>query len=72
MTEDVIEWYDTFNTNECPYEFIFGDFNYQPITYNYYNDLNDDYGNGKNISGTPTDNVFTDNKGVEYTVAPND
>ena len=72
MTKDVIERYDTFSTKGCPYEIIFGDFNDQPISSDYYNFLNDggDYGN--NFPGTPVDDALPDNEGVEDAVAPND
>ena len=36
MTEDVIEWYNNFNTKGCPEDLIFGDFPNQPIPPTYY------------------------------------
>ena len=72
MTEDVIERYDTFNTKVCPDELIFGNFNDQPITSNYYNLLNDDDDNGNNIHGTPIGDALPDNEGVEDSVVTND
>ena len=67
MTEDVIERYDMFNTKGCPEELIFGEFKYQPIP-STYSDLTNDY----DYDGTQIDAALTDNKGVEYTVVPND
>ena len=67
MTENVIELYDTFNTNGCPEDLIFGDFNFQPIPSNY-SDLTNDYDD----DGTQIDADLTDNKGVEDAVVPND
>ena len=57
----MIERYGNLNNKGCPDEIIFGDFNDQPIPYNYYNILNyyDDYGN--NITGTPIENELLDN-----------
>ena len=49
----MIELYDTFNTKGCPDELIFGDFNDQPISSDYYNFLNDDNDDGNIIPGTP-------------------
>ena len=67
MTEDVIERYDTFNTNGCPEDLIFGDFNFQPIPSNY-SDLTNDYDD----DGTQIDSALTDKEGVEDSVVPND
>ena len=72
MTEGVIEQYDTFNTKGCPDELIFGGFNDQPIPSDYYNIINDDNDDGKNIPGTPIDDALLDNKGVEDIVVPKD
>ena len=56
MTENVIEQYDTFNTNGCPEELILGDFNDQPIPSTYY-DLTNDYDD----DGTQIDSALEDN-----------
>ena len=61
MTEDAIEYYDTFNTKGCPYELIFGDFNDQSIPSDYYNLLNDDNDDGNNIPVNLFDDVLLDN-----------
>ena len=71
MTEDVIEYYDTFNTKGCLNKITSGEFNDQPIPYNYYNLLNDEYGDGNNIPDTPVDNSLLENEGVEDAVMPN-
>ena len=79
MTEDVIVIYDTFNTKWCPDETLFVDFYYQPIPPDHYDFLNDNDADGEdydddddnNITGTPVDNFFPDNKGVEDAVAKN-
>ena len=42
MNEDVIGRYDTFSTNGCPEDLIFGDLNGQPIP-STYSDLTNDY-----------------------------
>ena len=70
MTEDVIKIYDIFTKKWWPDEIIFGDFHDQPIPTKYYDFLNDDYGNI--IPDTTVYNVLLDNKGLEYTVIPND
>ena len=64
MTQDVVEQYDTFNNKGCPDEIIFGNFNEQPIPYNYYNLHNDDDDDddGNIVSGNPIDNVLPDNE----------
>ena len=67
----MFDCYDTFNTKVCPYELIFVGFNDQPILSDYYNFLNDDYGDGSNIPGTPVNNALPYKKGVEYVVVPN-
>ena len=72
MTKDIIECYGTFNTKSCPGELIFGDFNDQHISSNYYNLLNDDNNYGNNIPGTPVENYLLYNKGIEDTVVTND
>ena len=72
MTKDVIEIYDTFNTKVFPDELIFGNFNDKPIPSTYYNLINDDNRNGYNNPGTPFEYSLLENKGVEYTVHPND
>ena len=59
MTEDVIEWYNTFNTKGCPEDLEFGDFNDQTIP-SIYSDLTNDY----DYNGTQIDDALTDNKGV--------
>ena len=59
MTEDVIEWYDTFNTKCCSEDVIFGEFHYQPIPYTYF-DLTNDYDDDV----TQIDAALTDNKGL--------
>ena len=71
ITEDIIERYDTFNTKGFTEKLIFGNFNDQNIPSNYYNSLNYDYDNGKNITGNPVDNTLPENKGVEDAVVPN-
>ena len=63
MSEDMIERYATFNTKGCPDD--------QPITPDYYDFLNDDDGNGKNIPGTPVDSVLLEKKVFEYSVVQN-
>ena len=67
----MIEISDTFNTKWFIYKLTFGDLNDQPIPYNYYNLLNDDYDDGNNIPVTPVD-ALPDKKWVEYLVVPND
>ena len=67
MNDDFIEWYDTFNTEVCLEDLIFGGFNDQPIP-STYSDLTNDYGN----DGTKIDASLTDNEGVEDAVMPND
>ena len=64
MNEYVIKLYETLNTKVCPDELISGDFNEQPIPYDYYNFLNDDDNDGNNFTGTPVDGTLMDNKGV--------
>ena len=66
----MIERYGTFNTKGCPDEIIFGDFNDQPITSNYYNLLN--YDDVNNVPGTPVDDALSDKEGLEYSVNQND
>ena len=61
MNEDFIERYDAFNSKVCPYELIFGNFNYQPIPTNYYDFLYDDGDDGNNISVAPVYDVFPEN-----------
>ena len=63
MTEDVIEWYGTFNIKVWPDELILGDFNEQPIPSDYYNLLNDYDDDGNNIPVTTIENTLPDNKG---------
>ena len=70
MTKDIIEQYGTFNTKGCPDELIFGEFNNQPITSDYYNLLIDDDRN--NVTGTPVDDALPDKKGLEDSLIPND
>ena len=67
MTEDFIEWYDTFNTKGCPEDLIFGRFNDQPIpsNYSYITNYYDD-------DGTQIYSAITDSKGVEDSIATND
>ena len=60
MPEDVIEWYDTFNTKGCPEDLIFGEFNDQPIPSTYF-DLTNNYDNNVNQINA----ALTDNEGVE-------
>ena len=67
MTEDFIEWYDTFNTKGCPEDLIFGDFNDQTIPPTY-SDLTYDYEN----YGTQIDAALTYNEWMEDAVLPND
>ena len=67
ITEDVIEQYDTLNTEGFPEGLIFGDFNDQPIP-STYSDLTNDY----DYDGTQIDAELTNNEGVEYAVVPND
>ena len=71
MNKDVIGLYDTFNTKVFPNELIFGDFNYQPIPSNYYNLLNDDDEDGNNVPSNTVEDDIPENKGVEYSVIPN-
>ena len=71
MTEDVIERYETFNTKGCPYEIIFGNFNYQPITSKYYNILNDGNNDDNNNPGTPVYDTLYKIEQVEDEVVPN-
>ena len=66
MTEDVIERYDKFNTEGCPEDLIFGDFNDQPIP-STYSGLTNDY----DEDGTQIDAALTDNEGLEDAVVPN-
>ena len=68
MTEDVIEWYDTFNTKGYPDELIFGDFNDQPIPSKFYTLLNDDDYDGNNIPGTPIEDSLPEKTLLEYAV----
>ena len=56
-----MERYDNFNTKGCTDKLIIGNLNDQPIPSNYYNLLNDDYGDGNNIFGTPVDDNLPDN-----------
>ena len=72
MTEDGIEVYDAFNTKWCPDELIFGGFNDQPITSDYYNLLNDDDDDGNNTPGTTVVNALPDTVGVQYGFMLND
>ena len=65
MTEDVIEWYDTFNTNFFPEDLIFGELNDQTIP-STYSDITNEYDN----DGTKIDADLTDNEGVEDSVVP--
>ena len=51
---------------------IFGDFNDQPIPYNYYNFLNDDDDDGNNIPRNPVEYALPQNEGVKDAVVPND
>ena len=67
MNEGFIEQYTTFNTKGCPEDLIFGDLNNQPIP-STYSDLTNNYDG----NDTPIDASQADNKGVEYTVVPND
>ena len=56
MTEDGIEWYDTFKTKGWPEELIFGYFNNKLIPSTYFdltNDYDDDF--------TPIDSEQADN-----------
>ena len=71
MTEDFIEWYDTFNTKGCTYEHLLGNFHYQPIPPNYYDFPNDDNYNNDDIPVTTVDYVFPDNEGLEDVAMPN-
>ena len=71
MNKYVIGLYDTFNTKVFPNELIFGDFNYQPIPSNYYNLLNDDDEDGNNVPSNTVEDDIPENKGVEYSVIPN-
>ena len=61
MTEDVIEHYDNFNTKVCPDKLIFGKIYDHPIPPDYYDFLNDKYGDYDNTPGTPVDDFFPDN-----------
>ena len=61
MNKYYIEQYDTFNTKWCPDELIFGNFNDQPIQYDYYNLLNDGNDDGINVTETPVDYSLPDN-----------
>ena len=62
INEDVIEHYGNLKTKRCPDELLFGDFHDQPIPPDYYDLLNDDDENGKNITGNTVDDVLTENK----------
>ena len=64
MTKYAIERYDTFNTKGCPDELLFGDFNDQPITSEYYNLLNNDDYNVNNVTGTLVGYALPDNEVV--------
>ena len=68
----MIEWYYTFNTKLCPYELPFGYFYDQPIPPDYYDLLNDNDAYDNNTPDTTVDDVFLENKGVEYAVMPNE
>ena len=71
MNEYVIKLYETLNTKVCPDELISGDFNEQPIPYDYYNFLNDDDGYGNNIPGNTVDDLPPNNKGVQDVIVTN-
>ena len=71
MTGNVIEQYNTFNTKGCHDEVIFGYFNDQEISSNYYNFLNNYDEDNNHVTGTPVDNALLDNKGVEYLIMKN-
>ena len=61
-----------FYTRRCTDELILGNFNGKPIPSDYYNFLNDEDDNDNDILGTPVDNVFPENEGVEDSFMPND
>ena len=67
----MIELYDTFNTKGCPDELIFGDFNDQPISSDYYNFLNNDNDDENNIPGTLVEDDLPGNKVAEDAVVQN-
>ena len=67
MTEDVIEWYENFNTKGCLEDLSSGKFNDQPIL-----STNSDLKNDFNKFGTPIDADLADNKEVEYAVVTNE
>ena len=66
----MIELYDTFSTQRCLYELIFGDFNDQPIPSKYYNLLNNDNDYGNNIPGITVDNYLLYNEVMEDAFMP--
>ena len=68
-TEYHLERYRNYNTIFLPDKLIFGNFNDEPKTTNYYNFLSDDDVN--RIPITPFDDDLPDNKGVEDAVMPN-
>ena len=72
MDEDVIEYYNTFNTKGCPDKLIVGNFNDQPIPSNYYNFLNDDNDDENNIPGNLVDDALPDNKVVKDAIVSTD
>ena len=61
MTEDVIKLYEILTKKDVQMNYFFDDFHDQIISTQYYDFLNDNYGN--NIPGTLVDNFFPDNKG---------
>ena len=72
MNKDVFEWYDTFIIEECTYELKIRDFKDQPIPFEYYNFINDDNDNVKNIPSNYVGDALPDNELMEYAVVPND
>ena len=70
MNKDVIEHYDTFDTNRWPDKLIFDSFNDQTIPSNCYNFLNDGNDDGNNSPGNFFENDLPYSKGVEDTVIP--
>ena len=70
MTEDVIEFYDTFNSKGFPNELLFGGFCDQPIPPVYFDFLNENNDENNINIGTPVNDVFLDNERVEDAVIP--
>ena len=72
MAKDEIKYVATFSTKGCPYESTSGGFNEETIPSNYYNVLNGDDDDRKNINFPFIDNLLPDNKWVEDEMVKND